>query len=130
MDGVNLNLKWIFENIKTEVDAARFYQNHRIISARKLCRKKHIMVIEQNKGNYCYWYCGKKSCKETISVRKGGWFEGSALPLKKIILFIYAWSQELTSIKFCEKELESNKESVVNFNNYLREVNTKLYYSI
>ena len=44
------------------------------------------------------------------------------LPYRDIILFIYCWAYEMTSIQFCEREKLMNKNTVVDWNNYLREV--------
>ena len=59
---------------------------------------------------------------EEIQIRQGTWLEGSRLSYRQIILFIYCWSKELTSIKFCEEELDMGKNAVIDWNNYLREV--------
>ena len=54
--------------------------------------------------------------------RVGTWLEGSKLTYRKIILFIYCWSRDLTTIKFSDHELDIGKNSVIDFNNYMREV--------
>jgi len=68
------------------------------------------------------WRCRQGACQQDIPVRQGTWLEGSRLSYRQIVLFIYCWSKELTSIKFCENELEIGKGAVVDWNNYLREV--------
>jgi hypothetical protein len=50
------------------------------------------------------------------------WFEHNCLPFVTVLRFIFAWSQELTSIKGCEQNLKINKNTVIDWNNYLREV--------
>ena len=53
----------------------------------------------------------------------GSWIEGSHLEYSTIILFIYCWSQEYTTIAFVQKELEiGSVETIVAWNSYLREV--------
>lgn len=47
-----------------------------------------------------------------------------SLPFLTILRFIYCWSAELTSINFCERHLEMNHCTVVDWNNYMREVCT------
>ena len=59
---------------------------------------------------------------QDIPVRRGTWLQGSRLTYRHIILFIYCWSKELTSISFCESELYMAKETVIDYNNYLHEV--------
>ena len=51
------------------------------------------------------------------------WLDGSTLAVEKIILQIYSWSKEYASIRFAEDELGINKNIMVDFNYYLREVN-------
>lgn len=36
--------------------------------------------------------------------------------------FIYSWSEKITSIKWCKKQLEISPETVVDLNNYIWEV--------
>jgi len=57
-----------------------------------------------------------------LPVRKGTWLEGSRLEFRKVAMFIYCWSKQLTSIKFCDNELDIGKTCVIDWNNYLREV--------
>jgi len=68
------------------------------------------------------WKYGVRSCKENIPVRKGTWLEGSRLTHRQIVLFIYYWCYELTSITFCERELDISKGTVIDWNNYMWEV--------
>ena len=68
------------------------------------------------------WRCRQRQCREDIPVRKGTWLEGSRLEFRKVAMFIYCWSKQLTSIKFCDNELDIGKTCVIDWNNYLREV--------
>ena len=63
-----------------------------------------------------------RGCREEAGVKKGTWLEHSKLPYRTVPLFIYSWAYEITSIEFCERELHMNKNTVVDWNNYLREV--------
>ena len=53
----------------------------------------------------------------------------SNMPFRKIVLFIYCWSKELTSIEFCKLELGIDKRTVVDWNNCTQFLanRTKLY---
>jgi hypothetical protein len=42
--------------------------------------------------------------------------------LRTFLLFIYCWAHELSTIKFCRRELNVSKNTVVDFNNFIREV--------
>ena len=57
-----------------------------------------------------------------IQLRTSTWLQGRKLPYRDIILFVYCWCYELTSIKFCERELSLSAPTIVDYNNYLREV--------
>ena len=50
------NLKWLFENIKTEYDAAKFLQENNIIPRSKKCKKKHQMELKEIDG-CALWRC-------------------------------------------------------------------------
>ena len=73
-------------------------------------------------GSSPYWGCGKAGCNVCVCVRKGTWFMGGTLSLKTILLFIYAWVEELASVKFCGKELGISHGTAVDYSNYMREV--------
>ena len=121
----NINLQWIFENIKDELNAVKFLQRFKIIPMSKMCKRKHEMSLKCINTNVI-WRCQRGICNEKASVRSNNWLEGSTIPLKKIVLHIYCWSREYNSVKFCEKELNINKNTMVDFNNYLKEVSILL----
>ena len=121
------NLDWFGENIREEIDAVKFFQKFNIIPTSKLCSNKHSMLLcVKKETNYCFWQCKKGKCCVKISVRKDTWLEGTKLNLRKILKFIYCWTEELTSITFCNKQIGFSSRLTVDFNNYLREVSNCL----
>lgn len=48
--------------------------------------------------------------------------KGSKLPFRQICFFIYCWSKELTSIAFCQNEMDISHSCVVEQSMVLREV--------
>lgn len=68
------------------------------------------------------WSCSKRTCREYKPVRADTFLTDSRLEYKKIVLFIYCWSKEYTSVKFCEDELNMNHNTTVDWNMYMREV--------
>ena len=68
------------------------------------------------------WRCRQGSYHQDIPVRKGTWLEGARLKYRQVILFIYYWSQEMTSVSFCETQIEIGQNSSINWNNFLREI--------
>jgi len=55
-------------------------------------------------------------------VRKRTWLKGFHLTYRQIILFIYCWSKELTSVSFCKTELQIEEKEAIKLNKYIREV--------
>ncbi|KFD46369.1 hypothetical protein M513_12740 [Trichuris suis] len=53
------------------------------------------------------WECTNKACGARISARTGTWFEGcrNRLSLRKAIGQILAWSDKMSSMRFCKKHL-------------------------
>jgi transposase-like protein len=100
--------------------AIGFLQQKGILPSTKLCSKGHNMNLSLGKEDR--WRCRLRTCREDKALRKNNWLEGSRLPYRTIILFIYCWSFEMTTIKFCERELEISENTVIDWNNYLREV--------
>src|SRR4051812_1468818 len=75
----------------------------------------HVMHLSLT-DRHDRWSCRIQGCRHDIGVRKDTWLQGSQLPFRQIVLFIYCWSKELTSIKFCEEELDIGKEAVIDLN--------------
>ncbi|XP_029649232.1 uncharacterized protein LOC115222964 [Octopus sinensis] len=121
MATANSHLSSLMEKLKTEEDVVSYLQEKGIIPKRKLCANKHYMKKRMRDGTIC-WRCSHKACGVRISVRRGTWLEGSTLPLKTVVLFLYAWSKELTSIRFCIEELGINHGTAVDYNSYVREI--------
>uniref|UniRef100_A0A914GNV4 ISXO2-like transposase domain-containing protein n=1 Tax=Globodera rostochiensis TaxID=31243 RepID=A0A914GNV4_GLORO len=62
------------------------------------------------------------ACRAYQGLQVDTWFDPSKLDVHTILKFIYWWSQELMSIKFCEKELGIGNNSVIDWCMFLREV--------
>lgn len=112
-----LELGAIVHNKET---AILFFQQHGIIHQNRMCSNNHAMTLSV--GDRDRWRCHIRGCREQIGIRQGTWLQGSKLPFRKIILFIYCWAREYSSISFCEKELEIDDNTVIDYNMYLREV--------
>lgn len=68
------------------------------------------------------WRWNNLTCRKKKSIRIGTWFKSSRLSFLKSLRFIYGWSEEMTSGKWCEKQLDMNHNTVVDWKNYLRQV--------
>lgn len=101
--------------------SVQFLQQRGILHTARLCANNHTMTLSLT-DRQDRWRCRQGNCQQDIPVRTGTWLQGSRLTYRQIILFIYCWSKELTSISFCECELGIGKEAVIDWNNYLREV--------
>ena len=64
------------------------------------------------------WRCALRGCRTEVRVTK----RHLDLSFRIVVLFIYCWSKELTSIGFCKHELDISKNTVVEWNNYIREI--------
>lgn len=73
-------------------------------------------------GKRAQWSCGKKGCRTTVGIRSGNWFENAKLPFVTIVRFIYSWTLELTSVKWCHTQLDMAKDATIDWNNYMREI--------
>jgi hypothetical protein len=102
-----------------EEDAIQFLQERQLLPSVKICRNGHEMKLTQGTQNR--WRCRKVNCQEAIGLRAGSWFSNTKLPFVTIVRFIYCWAEELTSIEWCEKQLELNKNTTVDWNMYMRE---------
>lgn len=69
-----------------------------------------------------FWKCTTRPCLKKVGLRVGTWFSNSKIPFVTAVRFIYSWVYELTSISWCERELEMADKTVIDWNNYIREV--------
>uniref|UniRef100_A0A913HMB6 DDE_Tnp_1_7 domain-containing protein n=1 Tax=Strongyloides stercoralis TaxID=6248 RepID=A0A913HMB6_STRER len=86
----------------------------------EVCQDGHEMKLQVGKQNR--WRCYVKESRKEIGIRIGTWFEGTKIPFKTAIFFIYCWSYEMVSVDFCKRELEMNHNTVVDWGSYFREV--------
>ena len=116
----------IFNLPTTEKEAVQFLQLKGILPDHRECTKIHEMKLYF--GERIFWKCNKNDCRQTVGLRVGNWLEDTRLSIVTIVRFMYCWAFELTSIKWCERELEMNHETTVDWNMYYREncVNTLL----
>lgn len=98
-----------------------FLQQHGILHNQRMCSNNHVMTLSLT-DTHDRWRCSRRECREDIPVRMNTWLQGSKLSFRQVILFVYCWTKELTTIKFCENELEMSKLAVIDWNMYLREV--------
>ena len=57
-----------------------------------------------------------------MGLRVGSWLENTRLPLLTVIRFLYSWSQELSSIQWCARELQISAGATIAWNAALRDV--------
>ena len=73
-----------------------------------------ILQLRDNRGDR--WRCTRRECRSEIALRTGTWLQGSKISYRDLILFIYCWSREMTSMKFVQHELELNHNTAIDFN--------------
>lgn len=116
-----MNLLQLSETVHSEERAIRFLQASGILHHQRLCNNDHEMNLQLT-ATHARWSCSKRTCRTLIHVRQGTWLFSSRLPFRTIVLFIYCWSREMTSVSFCEKELGMSGVASVDWKSYLREV--------
>ena len=119
---MSYNYKKLLSEIPDETHAAKFLQKFGILHEERICCGIKMRPYEKkNLGKFIpQWRCS--SCHSQKGVRAGTWLDPSKLPLVTIIEFIYWWSRENTSMKFCEFELGMNHNTTVDWSMYMREV--------
>ncbi|GBL80743.1 hypothetical protein AVEN_225376-1 [Araneus ventricosus] len=70
------------------------------------------------------WRCNVKNCRKKKGLCVGNWFRGSRILFTTALRFMYSWAEELTSIKWCDKQLDMGQNTVLDSNNYMREICT------
>jgi transposase-like protein len=116
-----MNLLQISAIAHDKASSVQFLQQRGVLHNPRMCSNNHVMILSLT-DTHDRWRCRRRECSEDIQVRSNTWLEGSKLSLRQVVLFLYCWSKELTSIKFCESELDISKSTVIDWNMYLREV--------
>lgn len=69
------------------------------------------------------WRCRKVGCMIEKIFRSGMWLSGIHLPYTTVCLFLYSWAHDITTLKFCKRELDiKSDDTIVNWNSYISEV--------
>jgi hypothetical protein len=104
---------------RTEEEAVAFLEERGILLGERKCENSHPMVLYFRQE--IFWKWNIKVCMQKVNMRVGNWFENTRLPFVTAVRFFYNWAFELTSIEWCKRELEMNKNTVIDWNNYLSE---------
>ncbi|KAE9544586.1 hypothetical protein AGLY_000128 [Aphis glycines] len=91
-----------FNLSSAEKEAVYFLQECGVLPSARICSNNHLTKL----------YFGN------VNIRNDNWFAKSRILFMTAVRFIYGWSNEMTSIKWCEQELNKSE----NTNNYLHEV--------
>ena len=60
-----------------------------------------VLVLRDNGDR---WRCNRRDCR----TRNNTWLEGSKISYRDIVLLMYSWSREMTSVIFVEHEFGSD----------------------
>lgn len=116
-----MNLLQLSSHVGDKASSVRFLQQHDILHNPRLCDNGHVMTLSLS-DRQDRWRCRNVACRTDIPLRAGTWLANSRLSYRDIILFVYCWSFEMTSVKFCDRELGICQSAFVDWSNYLREV--------
>lgn len=108
----------IFSLPQSEQEAIKFLQDKGILPKRRVCANGHQMNLSI--GQRVQWSCMKKECRSSVKMRVGNWLEGSRIPFVTVVRFIYCWAWEMSSVKFCERELGMDDNTSIDWSNYMR----------
>ncbi|CAI6368749.1 unnamed protein product [Macrosiphum euphorbiae] len=104
----------------SEKEAVQFLQERGVLPSVRICQNNHLAKLYF--GKEIFWKCNVKKCQKRINVRNDNWFAKSRISFTIAVRFIYGWSHEMTSAKWCEQQLGLSLNTVIDWNNYLREV--------
>uniref|UniRef100_A0A5S6Q554 DDE_Tnp_IS1595 domain-containing protein n=1 Tax=Trichuris muris TaxID=70415 RepID=A0A5S6Q554_TRIMR len=120
---MSFNIFEVCERFKEEEAAIRFLQEKGALHQHRTCTRGHAMKYCQRTGRHGpRWRCQKGGGGEEVPVRRGTWFDGEKLELKKALVLIYSWSRGYTRMSFCSRELGISSNCAVAMQKRLREV--------
>ena len=107
--------------ISTDEDAAvSFLKEKDLVHNPRQCGNGHDMILAL--GQQQRWCCNKKTCREYKPVCKDTFLEGSRLPLRTIIKFIYDWYEGRSSVKNSKNQLKIDNITHTHWTAYLRHI--------
>jgi hypothetical protein len=124
----NLNFERLILRCPDEESSIDFLRTHLILHEQRFCcgmaMRRSYKTVRENQVEV--WRCVEKACKKTKGVRPDTWIHPSTLPFTKIVRFIYCWAHEMTSVKFCERELEIDDNTTIDWSKNLIKAKTLL----
>ena len=118
-----MNFIQLSQLVNDKAASVQFLQQRGILHNPRNCLNcaRPMTLNLRNKGGD-RWRCSVRGCRRDIGLRKDTWQEYSNLPYRTVVLFIYSWSREMTSMNYCERELDMSNPTTVDWKNFLREV--------
>ena len=68
------------------------------------------------------WLCHNKKCKKQIEAKVGTYFAKQNITFVNALRFMYCWSYELSSVKFCKTHIGCSGRTTVDWSNFMREL--------
>ena len=116
-----MNFLGLSNLVHDKASSVLFLQQRGLLHQVRNCQNGHYMILRL-RDNGDRWRCRIRGCRSEVGLRRDTWFEGSRVPFRRIILFIYSWSREYSSGIFMQHEIGFNKNTTVDFNMYMREI--------
>ena len=104
-----MNLLGLSTLVHGKKSAIIFLQERGILHEQRRCSNGHLMTLSFTSDR---WRCNIRGCRKEIGIRKDTWLQDSKLDLSKIVLLICCWTKKLTTIDFCDEELEFHLTSL------------------
>ena len=108
--------------IAGKASSVLFLQQRGILHNPRLCNNCALPMTLDLRDKGDRWRCSRRGCRLEVGLKKDTWLANSHLSYRKVVLFLYAWSREQTSIEYCQHELEIGHSSAVDWNNFVREI--------
>lgn len=116
-----MGLLKLVQEIFDKKSAVSFLQEKGILHRGRQCEEGHEMRLILSEA-HDRWRCMRRSCRKTISLRKDTYLENSKVPFTVFVYFLYSWTVEYTTTKFCIEEFGMGEHTVTDMKNFLREV--------
>ena len=93
----------LFTAVPDKESAVTFLQRMDLLYNPRLSENGHEMTLTLS-DKEDRWRCNRSGCRSQKHLKAGTWFHDVHLSYRTAIFFIYCWSHEMTTIKFCERE--------------------------
>ena len=127
MDLKEFYLEHLYKCTRDPESSIKFARDAGLLAREMKCMNNGCCWVTMSQLNYkrsgdgYHFRC--RTCRKQASIRKNSVFEGSKLPIGKILQFIYFWSFGLDKVEFLKRELHiGSAHTIIDWKKFIKDL--------